>query len=57
MKPHITDFYKDGFSRIEFCTICSAEGATLQLECVGSEPDRNQMNLFEKDVDTDEAPH
>lgn len=61
MKPHITDFYKDGYSRIEFCTICSAEGATLQIECVGNKPDQDQMNLFEhdlkKDIDSENEPH
>lgn len=55
MKPHITDFYKDGYSKVEFCTVCGAEGLTLRLECVGIEPDKNQMNLFDhtskKDID------
>lgn len=53
MKLHIIDFYKEGYSKIEFCTICGAEGETLQLECVGIEPDKNQMDLFKKDIDTD----
>lgn len=53
MKPHLTDFYKDGWSRVEFCTVCGAEGELLQLECVGSHPDKNQMDLFQKDVDTE----
>lgn len=54
MKPHVIDFYKEGYSKIEFCTICGAEGQTLRLECVGIEPDKNQMDLFKKDIDTDE---
>jgi len=57
MKSHVISFYKDMYSRVEFCTICGAEGQTLQLECVGIAPDKNQLNLFEqtfeKDVDTD----
>lgn len=57
MKSHITDFYKDGYARVEFCTICSAEGLALQLECVGIKPDKNQMNLFqqisEKNIDSE----
>jgi hypothetical protein len=57
MKPHTTDFYKDGYSKVEFCTVCGAEGESLQLECVGIEPDKNQMDLFQqtmkKDIDTD----
>lgn len=58
MKPHIIDFYKDGYSKVEFCTVCGADGWQLQLECVGSKPDLNQLNLFEqtseKDIDTRE---
>lgn len=57
MKPHVTDFYKDVYSRVEFCTICGAEGWNLALDCVGIGPDKNQLNLFEqtfeKDVDLD----
>lgn len=58
MKQHVTDFYKDGYSKVEFCTVCGAEGEVLRLECVGSKPDPNQLNLFEqtseKDIDTHE---
>lgn len=53
MKPHVTDFYKDGYSKVEFCTICGAEGELLRLECVGIEPDKNQLSFFEKEVDMD----
>lgn len=51
MKPHRTDFYKDGFSRVEYCTVCGAEGELLRLECITEEKDENQKDFFEKEVD------
>jgi hypothetical protein len=34
MTLHITDFYKDGFSRVEFCKMCGKEGSELKLNCI-----------------------
>lgn len=51
MKPHRTDFYKDGFIQVEFCTVCGAEGDLLRLECITEEKDENQKDFFEKEVD------
>jgi hypothetical protein len=35
MLRHNTDFYMDGHTTIEFCTVCSAEGLKLQQPCCG----------------------
>lgn len=57
MPQHRIDTYKEGWSRVEFCTICGAEGLNLNLECVGITSDENQPDLFnqvsEKDIDKD----
>lgn len=29
--PHITDFYRDGYQKIEFCKVCGTED--MQTEC------------------------
>lgn len=56
MRQHQIDTYKEGWQRIEFCIICSAEGQELRLECVGILPSKDQLELFsqntEKDIDT-----
>ncbi len=38
IKPHITDFYIDGYNTVTFCKICSAEGLGLVEDCNGFEP-------------------
>ena len=32
-KPHVTDFYMDGFQTVQFCKVCSAEGLALAEDC------------------------
>lgn len=52
MRQHKTDFYKDGWSQVKYCVLCSAEGELLNLECLGEEKiSENQLHLFEKDID------
>lgn len=49
MKHHQIDHYKDGFSKVEFCKVCGAEGEELLVECVGIE---NKLKERKKDIDT-----
>jgi len=43
---HKTDSYKEGWQRIEFCTVCGAEGLDLQEDCVPLEKEAEQLELF-----------
>ena len=49
MKMHQISSYVDGWRKIDFCTICGAEGEELIVECVGIE---NKLKECKKDVDT-----
>lgn len=49
MTTHRISSYKDGWRKIDFCTICGAEGEELLVECVGIE---NKLKEREKDIDT-----
>lgn len=33
MTQHVIDYYLDGFTSIQFCKLCSAEGDALQEPC------------------------
>jgi hypothetical protein len=55
-RQHKTSFYVDGRKKIEFCTVCSAEGDLLRLECIGDVPDKSQSDFFKKEVDSDKEP-
>lgn len=45
--PHKLSTYKEGWQRIEFCTICGEEGIDLGEECTPSkEQDAIQLELF-----------
>lgn len=33
MAEHVTDFYADGFTLVEYCKNCSAEGEALREPC------------------------
>jgi hypothetical protein len=51
IKPHITDFYMDGYNTVTFCKVCSAEGDRLLDECQG--PYRSGLVFF-KDLTREE---
>lgn len=38
IKPHVTDFYMDGYNTVTFCKVCSAEGLGLVENCQGYTP-------------------
>lgn len=57
MRAHKTSFYMDDHVRVEFCTVCSAEGELLKSECPGQVPpvdNKNQPDFFDKGVDKSE---
>lgn len=52
---HKPSTYPDGWRRVEFCSVCGAEGDELRLECVGNtEPDplEEKLKNLWKNVDT-----
>lgn len=50
-RPHSVSSYKDGFLKVDFCSICGVEGAFLVAEeCQPAKEDK-QLSLFEKAVD------
>lgn len=49
MTMHQVSSYVDGWRKIDFCSICGAEGEELLVECVGIE---NKLKEREKDIDT-----
>lgn len=44
--PHKIDTYKEGWQRIEFCTVCGAEGIDLGEDCTPEEKPEEQLELF-----------
>lgn len=38
--------YRDGFSVIEYCRVCSAEGVALHEDCPGNFPDHKPVAYF-----------
>lgn len=48
MKPaHKIDTYKEGWQRVEFCTVCGAEGLDLLEDCQPPvKKDDVQLELF-----------
>jgi hypothetical protein len=47
MRPHNLDTYREGWLRIEFCTICGAEGQQLFETCKEvTKKDDTQFELF-----------
>lgn len=45
---HDIDTYKEGWQRIEFCTVCGAEGIDLGEDCVKPEQQEAQLELFQE---------
>jgi hypothetical protein len=48
MTMHQLSTYKDGYTRVAYCTVCGSEGEQLFVECVGIQPSEKQLNLFEQ---------
>lgn len=48
MRPHSHSTYKEGWLRVEFCTICGAEGQQLFEPCKPpvKKEDDSQFELF-----------
>jgi hypothetical protein len=43
---HDIDTYKEGWQRVEFCTVCGAEGLDLSEDCSQSQLGNDQLELF-----------
>lgn len=43
---HKIDTYKEGWQRVEFCTVCGKEGQELDEECKPQQKSEAQLELF-----------
>jgi len=43
---HKLDTYKEGWLKVEFCTVCGKEGRELEEDCVPLKKDEAQLELF-----------
>lgn len=54
---HVTETYKDGYRKVEFCVHCGAEGELLHLECIAlPTKDDRQKEFFDDAVDNQKKP-
>jgi len=52
---HKIGAYKDGYSVIEYCTVCSAEGIALRDDCPGNFGDQYKKSLDAKNQTANKA--